>query len=152
MNRDKKNKNVNSYRHGGVKQASGRHGVLRWAQIVFFPDSTDITRHTSPKRFLHQKIEKTRFYKSLRRASEKKNGKNIILRPEIAERHGNAICSQSAFFIKKMKKRVFTKASRERDDKKVGIVGKTGCIETRRYKTLPKQYEKNGNSPKITLL
>ena len=125
----KKNKNVNSYRQGGVKQPSGCHGVLRWAQIVFFPYSTDITRHTSPKRFLHQKNEKTRFYKSLQRASEKKKWKKLILRPEIAERHGNAICPQSAFFIKKMKKRVFTKASRERDNKKVGIVGKTGRIQ-----------------------
>ena len=128
MNRVKK-KTVNSYRQGGVKQPSGCHGVLRWAQIVFFPYSTDITSHTSPKRFLHQKNEKTRFYKSLRRASEKKSGTKIILRPEIAERHENTICPQSAFFIKKMKKRVFTKASRERDNKKVGIVGKTDRIQ-----------------------
>ena len=55
----KKNKNVNSPRHGEVKQASGCHGVLRWAQIVFFPYSTDITRHTSPKRFLQQENGKT---------------------------------------------------------------------------------------------
>ena len=83
----------------------------------------------SSKRIFHQKNEKTRFYKSLQRASEKTKWKKLILRPEIAERHGNAICPQSAFLIKKMKKRVFTKASRERDNKKVGIVGKTGRIQ-----------------------
>ena len=109
MNRDEK-KNVNSYRHGGVKQASGCHGVLRWAQIVFFPYTTDMTRHTSPKRFLHQNNEKTRFYKSLQRASEKKKGRKLILRPEIAERHGNAICPQTAFFIKKNEKTRFYKS------------------------------------------
>ena len=124
----KKNKNVNSYGQGGVKQPSDCHGVLRWAQIVFSPYSTDITRHTSPKRFLHQKNEKTRFYKKSPESVRKKMEK-LILRPEIAERHENAICPQSAFFIKKLKKRVFTKASRERDNKKVGIVGKTGRIE-----------------------
>ena len=75
MNRDKKKQNVNSPRHGEVKQASGCHGVLRWAQIVFFPYTTDMTRHTSPKRFLQQKNEKTRFYKSLQRAPQKKVGK-----------------------------------------------------------------------------
>ena len=72
-----KNKNVNSPRHGGVKQAaSGCHSVRRWAQIVFFPHSIAKTRHTSPKCFLHQKNEKTRFYKSLQRAPPKKSGKN----------------------------------------------------------------------------
>ena len=128
MNRDKQNKNVNSPRHGEAKQASGCHGVLRWAQIVIFPYSTDMTRHRSPKRFLQQKNEKTSFYKSLQRASQKK-WENFILCPEVTERHGKAICPQSAFFIKKMKKRVFTKASRERDNEKVGIVGKTGRIQ-----------------------
>ena len=81
------------------------------------------------KAHFSSKKGKTRFYKSLQRASEKKKWKKIILRPEIAERHENTICPQSAFFIKKMKKRVFTKASRERDNKKVGIVGKTGRIQ-----------------------
>ena len=97
----KKNKNVNSPRHGEVKQASGCHGVLRWAQIVFFPYTTDMTRHTSPKRFLQQKTEKTRFYKSLQRAPQKKVGKSNLLSPEVTERHEHAICPQSAFFIKK---------------------------------------------------
>ena len=109
MNRDEKNKNVNSPRHGGVKQASGCHGVLRWAQIVFFPYTTDMTRHTSPKRFLHQKNEKTRFYKSLQRASQKKWG-NIILCPEVTERHEHATCPQSAFFMKKRKTQIYERS------------------------------------------
>ena len=72
---------------------------------------------------------KKRVFIKVSRERQKKKWKKLILRPEIAERHGNAICPQSAFFIKKMKKRVFTKASRERDNKKVGIVGKTGRIQ-----------------------
>ena len=82
----------------------------------------------SSKRIFHQQNGKRLFIK-VSRERQKKKWKKLILRPEIAERHGNAICPQSAFFIKKMKKRVFTKASRERDNKKVGIVGKTGRIQ-----------------------
>ena len=46
---------------------------------VFPPIARDMTRHTSPKRFLHQKNEKTRFYKSLQRASQKKVGNNNVV-------------------------------------------------------------------------
>ena len=74
-------------------------------------------------------MEKHVFIKVSRERQKKKKLEKIILRPEIAERHGNAICPQSAVFIKNMKKRVFTKASRECDNKKVGIVGKTGRIQ-----------------------
>ena len=106
MNRDKKNKNVNSPRHGEVKQASGCHGVLRWAQIVFFSYGTAKTRHTSPKRFLHQKNEQMRFYKSLQRAPQNKKWEKLILCPEVTRHHEHATCPQSAFFIKKAEKTV----------------------------------------------
>ena len=72
---------------------------------------------------------KKRVFIKVSRERQKKKWEKLILRPEIAERHGNAICPQSALFIKKMKKRVFTKASRERDNKKVGMVGKLGRIQ-----------------------
>ena len=99
MNRDKKNKNVNSPRHGEVKQPSGCHGVLRWAQIVFFPYTTDMTRHTSPKRFLQQKHDKTFLQKSPESVTKQK-WEQLVLCPEVAERHEHAICPQSAFFMK----------------------------------------------------
>ena len=96
----KKDKIVNSPRHGEVKQPSGCHGVLRWAQIVFFPYTTDVTRHTSPKRFLQQKKKKHVFIK-VSRERHKKKWEKLTLCPEVTERHEHAMCPQSAFFIKK---------------------------------------------------
>ena len=50
---------------------------------------------------------KQRVFIKASRERQTKNWKNIILRPEIAERHGNTICPQSAFFIQKIEKNDF---------------------------------------------
>ena len=84
-------------------------------------------------------MKKRVFIKVSRERQKKKSGKNIILRPEIAERHGNAICPQSAFFIKKWKNTFLQKPPESVTTKKWESSEKRAVFKERHKYAIQKQ-------------